>query len=88
MNNHEDALQKRRDYYRANRAHIRKRDNASARANRASDPDRYRGYIAAYKARLNEKPCHPPTSLETHPEKEKILAAIRQETANRAAKDG
>ena len=41
----------RKKYYLDNRAHIRERDNESARRNREKDPERYNGYIVQYKAR-------------------------------------
>lgn len=79
---HQRRLEKRREYYRLNREHIRQRDNESARRNREKDPERYRLYLEQYRARVKAKaipPPPPPDTLDNNPDRERILDRIAME---------
>lgn len=53
--NHQDILTKRREYYRRNRAYIRRRDNAGAKRSRQQNPEKYKRIRKIYNEQDKKK---------------------------------
>ncbi len=53
--NHQEILTKRREYYRRNRAYIRRRDNAGAKRLRQQNPEKYKKIRKIYNEQDKKK---------------------------------